>query len=117
MPNIVGIGIDAVDLDTFERARFKDRVAEFFLTKTEREQMPGGAELTQHLASRWALKEAVIKAFPERIGPLEFEILRGGRGPEVRFLSQDRNRMFSICSSITHSTLIAAAFAVVQKRS
>lgn len=110
---IVGIGIDVVELEDMRNARFKKRIAEYFLTKREMDVMPRGPRLAQFLASRFALKEALIKAFPGKISPLDFEITKKGRRPHIVFVSATRNKKYSAIVSITHTEHVAAAVAIV----
>ena len=110
---ITGVGIDIVELEDMRKARFKKRVAEYFLTKKEIRTMPHGARRTQFLASRFALKEAVIKAFPKKISPLDFEIIKKENRPHIVFMSPQRNKKYVVLVSLTHTVHIAAAIAIV----
>ena len=79
---IVGTGIDLIETSRMEDmvrrwdAHFLDRV---FL-KSEQEYSAGKARPEQHLAGRFAVKEAVSKAFNTGIGPqfgwLDIEVIR-----------------------------------------
>ncbi len=109
----VGVGIDVVEIPTIEKARFKTRIAEYFLTREERQHLPTGTMLPQYLASRFALKEAVIKAFPGQLSPFDFRIEKRGVRPCVVFVCRERNREYSVQVSLTHTPHIAAAIAVI----
>lgn len=110
---IAGVGVDIVEIGEIKKARFKTRIAEYFLTKKEQRQMPKGSKFPQFLASRLALKEAVIKAFPEYLSPFDFRIEKKGKRPIVVFVSKERNKKYSVFASLTHTPQIAAAIAVV----
>lgn len=110
---ISGIGIDIVELEDMRKARFKKRVAEYFLTKKELRMMPPKPRLAQFLASRFALKEAVIKAFPEKLSPFDFEIIKKGSRPHIVFVSAQRNKKYSASVSLTHTEHVAAAVVIV----
>lgn len=110
---IVGLGIDVVEIAVIEKARFKKRIAEYFLTKSEQQKVPLDARQSQYLASRFALKEAVIKAYPERLSPFDFRIEKNGRHPSVVFVDQKRSATYSVLASLTHTTHVAAATAIV----
>ena len=112
---VVGIGIDIVEVEDMRNARFKKRVAEYFLTKKEISQMPQGRTMVQFLASRFALKEAVIKAFPGTLSPFEFSIVKKGRKPKILFHSAHHNKSYGVYTSITHTATTAAAIAVIFK--
>ena len=110
---LVGIGVDLVPLRTMEAARFKDRVAEYFLTELECRGVPSGSHQVQHLASRFAVKEAVIKAFPEKLSPLDFSIIKDGPRPTVVFSNPQHAEHYSVEVSITHTDEMAGAIAAV----
>ena len=110
---IIGVGIDMVEIADIKKARFKDRFAEYFLIPKEIREVPLGSKKDQYLASRFALKEAVIKAFPETLSPFDFVVSKKGRRPSITFVHAERNREYSVFVSLTHSKLIAAAVAVV----
>ena len=113
---IVGVGVDIVEIQDMQKARFKKRVAEYFLTKEEQKQLPYGSRLPQHLASRFALKEAVIKAFHEKLSPFDLVVSKKGKRPAIKFVDKERNKKYSIYASLSHTTHIAAAFAVVHTK-
>ena len=110
---IVGVGIDIVDVATVEGARFKMRLAEYFLTSKEQALVPQGRTRTQHLASRFAAKEAVIKAFPKPLKPHEFEVLKKGAQPYIVFEKKQYNAQYVVSISLTHTPTTAAAVAIV----
>ena len=112
----VGIGLDVVEIQDVARARYKERVAEYFLTERELSDVPAGARMTEHLASRFALKEAVIKAFPEQLSPFDFYIEKEGLRPCIKFIEPTRDKAYSVCVSLTHTARIAAAVALVYER-
>lgn len=91
-PCIVGLGIDIVETDRMESVlsrwgwRFKDRV---FLPAEQR-YCESKAFPCSHYAGRFAVKEAVTKAFGTGVGPelgwLDIEVTRdaGSGAPSVR---------------------------------
>lgn len=110
---IAGIGIDIVETADMRNARFKKRVAEYFLTKREMRAIPREPRLAQFLASRFALKEAVIKAYPGKLSPLDFEIIKNGCRPHIVFLSTQRNKKYSVFVSLAHTMHSTAAVAII----
>jgi len=90
--SVIGIGIDIVENDRMQRSltdwgeRFKDRV---FLPK-EKEYCESKSTPWRHYAGRFAVKEAVSKAFGTGIGEhiswLDIEVLRDEEtgAPSVR---------------------------------
>lgn len=110
--SIAGVGIDVVEIRDIKKMRFPKRFAEYFLTPAEMKDMPVGAKTTSFLASRFALKEAVIKAVPEPLKPSDFRITKKNRRPHIVFMSAQRARRYRIEASLTHTDNTAAAIAV-----
>ena len=113
---IAGIGVDVVEVSDMKKIRFKKRFAEYFLTAREMRSIPAGRGVAQYLASRFALKEAVIKAFPGKLSPLDFYVEKNGPRPGVVFVHPARNKKYFVHVSITHTARIAAAVALVHAR-
>jgi holo-[acyl-carrier-protein] synthase len=116
MQGISGLGVDIVDLAVLSRARFLPRVAEYFLTPRELEAVPVGARSVEYIGSRFALKEAVIKACPERLSPFDFSIEKMGEKPQVVFAAADRARTYGVLASLSHTPTTAAAIALVYQK-
>ena len=120
MAAIVGVGIDLVDIDRFERV--KPRVRERLFTRAE----AGYCKLQQrpalHFAGRFAAKEAVLKAlgtgWSGGIAWTEVEIVREEHGVATVKLTGKaaaRARKLKIKVwrlSMTHTATAAAAVAV-----
>ena len=114
--HVAGIGIDVVEIEDVRNVRYKKRFAEYFLTRKEIQQIPKGRKEVEFLASRFAAKEAVIKAFPEKLKPHDFAILKKGMRPSIAFSSKKRALMYSVYISISHTQHIAVAVALVARR-
>lgn len=116
LPTITGVGIDIVEIDDVRNARYKKRFAEYFLTRDEMKKVPNGPKEAEFLASRFAAKEAVIKAFPEKLRPRDFTILKKGVRPYVAFSSKKRALMYTVHINISHTKHIATAIAIAVQR-
>jgi len=110
---IAGIGIDVAEIEEIKNARFKKRFAEYFLTKEEIKRIPKGSKEVTYLASRFAAKEAVIKAFPRKLKPHDFTVLKKGVCPSITFSSKKHALMYTVHISISHTKHIATAVAIV----
>jgi holo-[acyl-carrier protein] synthase len=114
--DLVGVGLDLVPIETIAKARFKHRVAEYFLSEREQSLFPHESHLIEHLASRFAAKEATIKAFPGALSPFDFEILKRGQKPVVVFKDEELESRYSVLLSITHTKDTAGAIALLTKK-
>lgn len=111
-----GVGIDLIEIERIERALARHpRLAERVFTPGERSYAARRARPARHLATRFAAKEAVLKAIgtPGGFGLGEIEILAGepptaslsGRAAEAAAGAR-------IEISLTHSRDYAAAVAI-----
>ncbi|OGG93197.1 holo-[acyl-carrier-protein] synthase [Candidatus Kaiserbacteria bacterium RIFOXYD1_FULL_47_14] len=110
---IAGIGIDVVEIADVEDARFKKRFAEYFLMPKEILLIPKGSKRAAFLASRFAVKEAVIKAFPKKLKPHDFIIEKKDVRPCISFSSKEYGRRYTVHISLSHTKHIAVAIAIV----
>jgi holo-[acyl-carrier protein] synthase len=119
---MVGIGIDAVDVDRFRRLLVRRPAAAQRLF-TEEEQGFGARwrDPAPHLAARFAAKEAVMKALGVGLGAFAFrdvEVVKAPSGaPSVALTGRAaelaaRRGVTSWHLSLTHSALVAEAVAV-----
>ena len=110
--NILGIGVDILELERVATIRCRERFAEYFLTPSEMRMFAASKDPVRFVASRFAAKEAVIKAFPGALCPHEFEIIKDAAKPTVRFASEDM-REYRAFVSISHSTDYVIGYAAV----
>jgi holo-[acyl-carrier-protein] synthase len=113
---IMGIGTDIVELKRVQGIRFLRRFAEYFLTLGELSALETNADPIGFIASRFAAKEATIKAFPGFLKPHDFEIMKEGKKPIVRFVSPVNENNYRAVVSLAHSTDYAAGYATVLKK-
>ncbi len=130
MSPIVGVGVDAVDVDRFRallgrRPRFATRC----FTESERSDATGSADAAQSLAARFAAKEAVMKALGSGIGAFAltdvevrrtagegatrnapFLVLHGGAAELADARGAGRFHL-----SLTHTDDVAIAFVVAEQ--
>lgn len=129
-PCIVGLGIDIVETGRMESVlarwgrRFKDRI---FLADEQR-YCEGKAFPCSHYAGRFAVKEAVTKAFGTGVGPdigwLDIEVTRdaGSGAPSVRLSGRvgalaEARGVSGVLVSLSHTRGYAVAQALLVGRS
>jgi holo-[acyl-carrier protein] synthase len=113
-----GVGIDLLEIERMERAlRRYPRLADRIFTQAEREYAAARARPGRHLAARFAVKEAVIKALGVSggFGLDEVEVV-AGEPPAVRLAGRvaaaAAGRRIEV--SLTHARDFAAAVAIVE---
>ena len=123
---IEGVGIDIVEVGRIARARRRwgDRFLRRVFTDGELGTCLPSANCDQRLASRFAAKEAALKAFGTGLALgarwRDVEVVSGERGePSLRFSGAVGERMEAVGGrrvllSLTHSGGVAAAVVVVE---
>lgn len=116
---MAGIGLDLVEIERVERAlERRPRLAERLFTEAERVYAASRVRPGQHLAARFAAKEAVTKALRlDVLRPLEIEVLPGAGGaPELTLHGRAAAAAggAAVDVSLTHSRTTAGAVAVVR---
>ena len=110
-----GIGIDIVDIARFKKIRNLDRFLELIFLPNEIAESKSRKDKFAYISSRFAAKEAVIKAMPMHVLPKDFEIGKYGLKPKVVFLNKKlRLSKFKILLSLSHCEEYSAAVALVE---
>ena len=119
---MIGIGIDAVDVERFRRSLARTAtLAERLFTPAERAEAASQRDPVPRLASRFAGKEAVMKALGVGLGAFAFhdaEITRSASGkPELRLSGRARQLageqgVVAWRLSLTHTDTMAQAVVV-----
>jgi holo-[acyl-carrier protein] synthase len=120
--SVIGVGIDAVDVDRFRRTLTRTpRLADRLFTAEERAYAARSRDPTERLAARFAAKEAVMKALGVGLGAFAFNdveveraasgapslVLRGSAGA----LATDRGvREWKV--SLSHTAHVAEAVVI-----
>jgi len=111
---VLGVGIDLIEIERVERAlERRPRLAERLFTDAELAYSRERARPGRHLAARFAVKEAVIKALGQGLPPKDIEVV-SGEPPTLRLHGQaaDLAGDTEIVISLTHSRESAAAVAI-----
>lgn len=123
-PQVVGIGVDIIEIERVRRAaeRGGERFIDRLFSDREAEYCRSRRHPARHLAARFAAKESVIKALrvPDDLGWLwrEIEVTGVGGPPELRFTGRvlARARALGVTGShlsISHSETHAVAMVVL----
>lgn len=124
----VGLGVDIVEIERMRRIlartpRFRERM----FSEDERAYCDSKAAPEVHYATRFAAKEAVVKAlgtgFSQGISPRDIEVKRTSKGkPHVALsgraheLAQEAGvRELPISLSFTHTEAVACAMAITEE--
>lgn len=124
--NVLGVGVDLVDLDRVARllASKGEHALQKFFTEEERAYLATRPQPTGHAAARIAAKEAVYKALQSLpgargVGWREIEVTRDADGrPAIRLHGlaaqlAEQHGGLRVQVSLTHSATAAGAVAVV----
>lgn len=111
---IVNIGTDIEEVGRFEK--LDKKILQRLFTKEELSYSLGKKNQAQHLAVRFAAKEAVFKALPfEEIALKKIEIIRKpGCKPEI-IVHDKRAKNLIFKLSLSHTKNNAVAFVIVLK--
>ncbi len=112
MPPNIGIGIDTVDIKRVFEARQFERLSEYILHEDELQVMRTSRDRFQFLASRLAIKEAVIKAFPWSLNLQDVYVSGYGGKPEVR-VNHPQAEAYRIDVSLTHTVDLVIGVALI----
>ena len=110
--DIIGTGIDIVDLDRVRAVRNIERAAWFILLPEELLEFEQSRDRAQFIATRLALKEAIIKAVPFTAGYHDLIIQKKGDQPQARFVASP-NPKLNIAISAAHEFRYAVGHAIV----
>ena len=86
MINNLGIGIDIIEVSRFRRKKYEEN-RNFYkkiFVKSEINYCLKFKNSAERFAGKFAIKEAVIKSIPEKIGPRDIEIVYVNRKPRIR---------------------------------
>jgi len=122
LAEVIGVGVDVVDIDRFRRVLGRrPRLADRLFTDAERAYAARQADPTRRLAARFAAKEAVLKSLGVGLGACalrDIEVVRDEAGrPSVALCRSaaslaDRHGVGGWHLSLSHSDLVATATAV-----
>lgn len=114
---IVGIGIDIIEVARIKKLAEKTpRSLEKIYTSQEIQYCLGKKNKHQHLAARFASKEAFFKALGRKISWTDVELVNLPSGkPQLNIKSKERFSFDKVHVSITHLADYAAAIVILEK--
>ncbi|MDD2689034.1 MAG: holo-ACP synthase [Candidatus Omnitrophica bacterium] len=117
---IIGTGVDITEVKRLKQAvekwgkAFLDRI----FTKEELDYAKGRVSLYQHLAGRFAAKEAVFKALGDpQLNWKDVQVLNDKQGKPYCHILNHRGKSLDVHVSISHVKNYAVANAIVTKKS
>src|SRR5437763_16880685 len=123
--NVVGVGVDAVDVERFRRVLGRRRgFAERVFTSAERAEAAVRRDPVPGLAARFAAKEAVMKSLSVGLGAFDFvdvEVVRGEGGAPALTVTGRAAALAGARAvagwhvSLTHTAITAMAIAVAYR--
>lgn len=84
---LIGIGIDMTHIDRLSKVNEVHRFAEYILSPSELAEYFQRKDPLVYLASRFSVKEAVIKSLPKGATWQDFQVIKNGEKPFVEFLT------------------------------
>ena len=117
---IIGTGVDITEVGRLKRAveKWGDDFLKRIFTKIELDNAKDRASLYQHLAGRFAAKEAIFKALGEKeLTWQDVKILNDKDGKPYCSLLNGKGKGVSVHISISHVKTYAVANAIITKNS
>ncbi|MBU1299149.1 MAG: holo-ACP synthase [Bacteroidetes bacterium] len=120
---ISGIGIDVVEIMRFKKSvnDYGNRFLEKVFTKTELQYAQSKKEFVQHLAARFAAKEAVAKAISTGWSSgfrwKDVEVTNDSSGKPAIILTGKMKELLTgqkVLISISHSESVVIAFVIIE---
>lgn len=114
---IKGVGVDIIEVKRIEKLAEKNpRFLHKVFTPQETTYSQGKKNKYQHLAARFAAKEAFFKALGRRINWTDVELTNLSSGkPQLTVNSQERALFSKIHVSISHLADYAAAVVILEE--
>ncbi len=110
---IKGIGVDITSHRRIEQVlkRYGERFLKRIMSEGELQELAKRSEVVSFVASRWAAKEAVIKALGSSVPYRHIEVFKIGKKPYVKVKGLNNKK---IHLSLSHEKDYSIAFAIVE---
>ena len=116
---IIGTGVDITEVSRLRRAveKWGDSFLNRIFTKQELDNAKTRGSLYQHLAGRFAAKEAVFKALGDaKLNFKEVQILNDKDGKPYCSVRNGRDKKINVLISISHVKNYAVANAIITQK-
>ena len=111
-----GIGIDIIEVSRFRRKKHEEN-RNFYkkiFAESEIKYCLKFKNSAERFAGKFAIKEAVIKSMPEKIGPRDIEIVYVNRKPRIR-LKNSLEKKYNFIVSVSHEKEFAIGIVITEK--
>ena len=111
-----GIGIDIIEVSRFRRKKHEEN-RNFYkkiFAESEIKYCLKFKNSAERFAGKFAIKEAVIKSMPEKIGPRDIEIVYVNRKPRIR-LKNSLRKKYDFIVSVSHEKEFAIGIVITEK--
>lgn len=112
------IGVDCIEIKRFVQFENNELVLAKIFTDNEVEYCKKKKRTSQHLAVRFAGKEAVIKAISQygiQLSLKQIEILNDASGIPRVILPEEYHNTYKVKISLSHSDELAIAFVIIDR--
>ena len=112
----LGIGIDIIEVSRFRRKKYEEN-RNFYkkiFVKSEINYCLKFKNSAERFAGKFAIKEAVIKSIPEKIGLHDIEIVYVNRKPRIR-LKNSLRKKYDFVASVSHEKEFAIGIVIAEK--
>ena len=112
----LGIGIDIIEVSRFRRKKYEEN-RDFYkkiFVKSEINYCLKFKNSAERFAGKFAIKEAVIKSIPEKIGPRNIEIVYVNRKPRI-ILKNSLRKKYDFIVSVSHEKEFAIGIVFADK--
>ena len=112
----LGIGIDIIEVSRFRKKQYEENKNFYkkIFVKSEINYCLKFKNSAERFAGKFAIKEAVIKSIPEKIGPRDIEIVYVNRKPSINLKSSLRKK-YDFIVSVSHEKEFAIGIVIAEK--
>ena len=112
----LGVGIDIIEVSRFKKKKYEENrnfYKKIFVT-SEINYCLKFKNSAERFAGKFAIKEAVIKSIPEKIGLRDIEIMYVNRKPRIR-LKKSLDKKYDFIVSVSHEKEFAVGIVIAKK--